>query len=326
MHCNPLPRLDQSPCDLRSSLLAHCRLKPGDIWHDPDGRHTVGCGDAADGRFIKALFGRRRATLAVQDPPYNIVMGQRLEADDYVAWCRQWIGATGSILADDASLYIWLGADQKQHFQPLPQFMLMMADSGFESRSLITMRNQRGYGTQKNWMAVRQELLSYTRGNPTFTVQYTDIPKTLKGYYKEVEGRRTENIERGRSDTIRASNVWVDVQQVFYRMAENVNGCYAQKPLKAIARIIAASSQAGDTVADFFSHAGTTLLACEQLERRCVTTDIDPLFAEISIRRLEQFRAIGRTGWQAGHPFEAEIGGPQAPSTKRTPHATDKQR
>ncbi len=46
-------------------------------------------------------------------------------------------------------------------------------------------------------------------------------------------------------------------------MEENVNGCYAQKPLKAIQRIIEASSNKNDLVTDFFSHSGTTLIASE---------------------------------------------------------------
>src|SRR6266511_1511586 len=186
--------------------------------------------------------------------------------------------------------------------------MLMMRESGFTSRSFITLRNQRGYGTQKNWMSVRQELLYYTKGSPGFTPQYTDIPKALKGYYKEVNGRMTENTERGRGDSIRAGNVWIDVQQVFYWMEENVNGSYAQKPLKAITRIIEASSSPGDTALDFFSHSGTTLLAAEMTRRRCLAMDIDPIFCEITIRRLENFRLSGRTGWQNSNPFAREWG------------------
>src|SRR5882672_4862709 len=155
-------------------------------------------------------------------------------------------------------------------------------------------------------MAVRQELLYYVKGNPGFNVEaeYTDIPKILRGYYKEVNGVATENTERGKSENIRAGNVWVDIQQVFYRMEENVSGCYAQKPLKSIERIIRASSAKSDLVVDFFAHSGTTLLASELNQRRCFTTDIDPVFCEIAIRRLEHFRATGRLGWQNGHPFE----------------------
>lgn len=313
MHYRPLPRLDTDTGAVRSSLLPHCRLRRGDIWRDPLGRHIVGCGDATDPAFIRRLFGKRRAALAIQDPPYNLVMGEKLPVEHYTMWCRRWIDSTSSILADHAALYIWLGADQDNHFQPLPQFMAMMADTSFASRSFITMRNQRGYGTQRNWMAVRQELLYYTKGNPPFTVQYTDIPKILRGYYKTIDGKRTENTERGRGDTIRPGNVWVDLQQVFYRREENVNGCYAQKPLAAIERIVLASSRAEDLVTDFFAHSGTTLVACERTGRGCITLDLDPVFAEITIRRLEHFRTTGRTGWQAGHPFEQELH-PNSPS------------
>ena len=100
--------------------------------------------------------------------------------------------------------------------------------------------------------------------------------------------------------------MWVDIQQVFYRMEENVSGCYAQKPLKAIDRIVLASSSPGDTVLDFFAHSGTTLLSCERHQRRCVTADIDPIYCEITIRRLERFRITGKTGWQNQNPFDIE--------------------
>lgn len=308
MKNNPLPRLDNNPA-LRERLLPFCRLQPGDVWDDPDGKHRVGCNDAADCDQIRGLVGDAKPTLAIHDPPYNLIAFELRSIGEFIEWCRKWIRNTTEGSAADASLYVWLGADQNDGFQPLPDFMLMMRDEPYKARSFITMRNQRGYGTQKNWMAVRQELLYYTKGSPVFHVdaEYTDIPKILRGYYKEVNGQKTENLERSRSENIRAGNVWVDIQQVFYRMDENVSGCYAQKPLKCIERIIAASSNPDDTVIDFFAHSGATLIAAEKLGRRCITTDIDPIYAEICIRRLERYRRSGRDGWQNGHPFEAEL-------------------
>lgn len=308
MKNNPLPRLDEES-EIRAQLLPHCRLAPGQVWQDPAGPHRVGCLDATNPDQIARLMNGDRAGLAIHDPPYNLAVFPRRSVAEYIAWCRQWVALTADNLAPDAALYIWLGADQTDGFQPLPDFMVMMRRfEQFRPRSFITMRNQRGYGTQKNWMAVRQELLYYARGEPPFAVQYTGIPKILRGYYKKVGGRRTENLERSKADTLRAGNVWVDVQQVFYRMAENVSGCYAQKPLKAIERIIQASSRPDDLVVDFFAHSGSTLLACEKLDRRCRTIDLDPLFCEITIRRLEHFRRTGQPGWQNSHPFEAELG------------------
>lgn len=306
MHKSPIPRLDQR-ADLHDALLAYCRLAPGEIWKDPVNGHKVGCIDATNDSDLQKLYGKDKSSLFIQDPPYNLVIFETKSVDEYIAWSRKWVGNQLLHAKEDVALYTWLGAHQDEGFQPLPEFMLMMREFPVKSRSFITMRNQRGYGTQYNWMAVRQELLYYAKGEPTFHVQYTDIPKILKGYYKEVGGKVTENTERSKSEFIRPGNVWVDIQQVFYRMDENVNGCYAQKPLKCIDRIVKASSDKGDLVSDFFAHAGTTLIASEMNDRKCYTTEIDPVFAEITIRRLEHYRKTGEPGWQNGNPFEAEI-------------------
>ena len=304
MDNNPLPNLDASP-ELREKLLAECRLAPGEVWECPESKHRVGCLDAADSHQVSELAAGNKISLAVHDPPYNLVVFEERTVGEFIDWCKKWIANTVGHLAVDASVYFWLGADQNNGFQPLPEFMIMMRDfDDLSSRSFITMRNQRGYGTQKNWMAVRQECLYYTMGNPVFNVQYTDIPKVLKGYYKEVGGNVTENIERSKSENIRASNIWIDVQQVFYRMQENVSGCYAQKPLKSIERLVLASSNEGDVVADFFAHAGTTLIAAEKHGRRCITCDIDPIYCEMTIRRLEHYRETGNEGWQNGNAFK----------------------
>ena len=308
MRNSPLPRLDASP-NTREQLLPHCRLQLGEIWTDPIHGHRVGCLDATNPDSIHRLMNGERAQLAIHDPPYNLAAFEFRSTGSFIDWCNKWISVTESVLTTDASLYVWIGADQNNGFQPLPEFMIMMRTHPFRTRSFVTMRNQRGYGTQNNWMAVRQELLYYVKGNPYFDVsaEYTDIPKILRGYYKQVNGEMTENLNRSHSNTIRAGNVWVDIQQVFYRMKENVSGCYAQKPLKSIERIIKASSNHSDLVIDFFSHSGTTLLASEILGRKCFTIDIDPIYAEITIRRLENFRSSHRKGWQNSHPFEAEI-------------------
>lgn len=304
----PLPRIDLDE-NLHKLLLPYCRLKFGETWNDPEGIHKVACIDASSEQNVLNIFEKDKAALAVHDPPYNFVAFEERKLEQFIEWSKAWISNTSNVLNENSALYIWLGADQNNHYQPLPEFMLMMKDSGFESKSFITMRNQRGYGTQKNWMAVRQELLYYIKGKPLFNIdaEYTEIPKILNGYYKTINGAVTDNFERGKSKNIRAGNVWVDVQQIFYRMEENVNGCYAQKPLKAIERIIKASSNENEVVTDFFSHSGTTLLGCERLSRRCITFDIDPVFCEISIRRLENFRAKNLLGWQNSNPFAEEI-------------------
>lgn len=305
-----LTRLDIDD-ELREKLLPHCRLKHGEIWEDSIEGHKVGVLDATSLKDTKKLFSEKKAKLVINDPPYNVVVGNantnnlsKIDIDEYMKFSRKWVECADSIMDSDSSIYIWIGADQNDGFQPLPEFMIMMREfKELISRSFITMRNQRGYGTQKNWMAVRQELLYYIKGKPHFNVLYTDIPKILRGYYKEINGRITENLERSKSNNIRPGNVWVDIQQVFYRMEENVPGAYAQKPLKTSDRIIESSSNEGDLIADFFGHSGGTLISSEKLNRKCYTMELDPVFAELMIRRLEHFRNTGKTGWQWNNPF-----------------------
>jgi len=304
----PLPRIDKDPI-LKKYLENYCRLKFGETWDDPEGMHKIACLDSSDQNSIYNLVDGRGIQLAVQDPPYNMIAFNKLHSEKFVEWCKNWIETTYKILDVNSSLYIWLGADQKNHFEPFAAFILMMKETNFQSKSFITMRNQRGYGTQKNWMSVRQELLYYTKGTPVFNIEkvYTDIPKLVKGYYKEVNGNLTENIQRSKSDKIRAGNVWIDIQQVFHLREENVNGCFVQKPIKALERIIEVSSKENDSVIDFFAHSGTTTLASEKLNRKSISIDIEPIYCEIAIRRLERFRKTDKLGWQNSNPFENEI-------------------
>ena len=307
-----LTRLDLDGA-LKERLQSFCRLKYGEIWEDAIRGHRVGVLDATNYENVEKIMSNEKAKLIVNDPPYNIVVGKnntknlfKKSLPDYMVFSRKWVKNAISIMARNAHLYIWIGADQKDGFQPLPDFLIMMRDfKELRTRNLITLRNQRGYGTQKNWMWVRQEVLYYVKGSPPFNVEaeYTDIPKILRGYYKKVNGKMTENFERSKSKYIRAGNVWVDIQQVFYRMEENVPGCYAQKPLKAIERIVSSASNKNDLVIDFFAHSGTTLLAGEKLNRKVYTFDNDPIFAELSIRRLERYRQTGKSGWQWNNPF-----------------------
>jgi site-specific DNA-methyltransferase (adenine-specific) len=295
----------------RESILPLCRLSYGEVWEDSVAGHKVGILDATKLDDVESIIEGERTPLMINDPPYNVKVGNantrnlsKTDLEAYLDFSRKWVSNAVSVMRPDAHFYVWMGTDYKDDFQPLPDFMILMRDfEQLKPRNLLTMRNQRGYGTQKNWMWVRQELLYYVQGAPSFSVVYTDIPKVVKGYYKEINGQLTENLERSRSDTIRPGNVWFDIQQVFYRMEENVPGCYAQKPLKAIERIVESSSREGDLVADFFAHSGTTLIAGERLGRRVYMFDVDPIFAEITIRRLEHYRRTGKTGWQWHTPF-----------------------
>ena len=60
------------------------------------------------------------------------------------------------------------------------------------------------------------------------------------------------------------------------------------KPISLLARLINNSSKPGELVLDAFGGSGSTLIACEQLNRCCYMCEIDPHFVDVIIERWEK--------------------------------------
>ena len=60
------------------------------------------------------------------------------------------------------------------------------------------------------------------------------------------------------------------------------------KPVKLLAIQIRNSSRMGETVLDLFGGSGSTLIACEQLGRKCRMVELDPKYCDVIIDRWEK--------------------------------------
>ena len=82
-------------------------------------------------------------------------------------------------------------------------------------------------------------------------------------------------------------SVWVDVAPVNSQAKEDTR--YAtQKPESLLERIIKASSNEGDLVADFFCGSGTTAAVAEKLGRKWIATDLGKFAIHTTRKRLIQ--------------------------------------
>ncbi len=61
------------------------------------------------------------------------------------------------------------------------------------------------------------------------------------------------------------------------------------KPVELVERAINNSSKTRDIVLDCFGGSGTTLIACEKLNRQCRMIELDPKYADVIVRRWEEF-------------------------------------
>jgi len=110
---------------------------------------------------------------------------------------------------------------------------------------------------------------------------------SYKQYLHESKGRQVEDIWGWEEDELNnsAGNVWEDMN-LSNPMAHERTGYATQKPEILIERIIKASSNEGDLVADFFCGSGTTGAVAEKLGRRWIMADLGRFAIHTSRKRL----------------------------------------
>ena len=70
---------------------------------------------------------------------------------------------------------------------------------------------------------------------------------------------------------------------------EHTGGHATPKPIALCSRAIKSSSREGEIVLDVFGGSGSTLIACEQLNRKCFMVELDPHYCDVIIQRWENF-------------------------------------
>jgi len=93
--------------------------------------------------------------------------------------------------------------------------------------------------------------------------------------------------------TKQLKDVWDDIQTfggVNKNLKEQFVGYPTQKPKELIRRIVLASTNEGDVVADYYLGSGTTAVVCKELNRNFIGCDINPKAIELTKSRLDAVR------------------------------------
>jgi DNA modification methylase len=62
-----------------------------------------------------------------------------------------------------------------------------------------------------------------------------------------------------------------------------------QKPVELICKALENSSKNEDIIIDCFGGSGSTLIACEKLNRKARVMELDPKYCDVIVKRWEQF-------------------------------------
>ena len=84
------------------------------------------------------------------------------------------------------------------------------------------------------------------------------------------------------------NNVW-HFKRTSNTEKEMTGGHATPKPIALCSRAILSSSRQGENILDVFGGSGSTLIACEQLNRQCYMMELDPYYCQVIINRWEQY-------------------------------------
>ena len=145
-------------------------------------------------------------------------------------------------------------------------------------------------GVNTRWFARKHDtILSYARqrGQHTFHVLRDGVFRT-EGLNYDEQGRPYKTTKRGRLYFHPDGPALTDVWSIPFlsTVSRERSGYPGQKPLALLDRIIRASSNPGELVADFFCGSGTTLVAAKRLGRRYLGCDSSARATAITRRRL----------------------------------------
>lgn len=278
--------------EVEPPAVVECRCKPGDVWVLGD--HRVLCGSATEESDYAKLLRGGVAQLLVTDPPYGVsYVGKTkdaltIEGDDrgdaeLHAFIAQSLRLAMANMAPGAAFYIF-HADSKGDV-----FRNAAREAGMRVREcLVWVKNVFVMGRQDYQWKHEPCLYGWKEGTHYFfdsRKESTVVEDGRPNIAKMSKADMRALLEEIYADKTATTAIHEDRPSV---SAEHPT----MKPVKLIARLIRNSSKPGWTVLDPFGGSGSTLIACEQLGRRCLTMEIDPQYCDVIIARWERLTGL----------------------------------
>lgn len=236
---------------------------------------------------VLPLLPTKFVDLLIVDPPYNLNKNfngkqfKRTSDDLYEEYTESWVRKVLPLLKETASIYVCCDWQSSC-------IIARVLMKYFHIQNRITWQREKGRGARHNWKNGMEDIWFATVSNHyTFNVDAVKIRRKVIAPYK-VDGlpKDWEETTIGNFRNTCPSNFWDDISIPYWSMPENT-AHPTQKPEKLIAKLILASSNAGDVVLDPFLGSGTTSVVAKKLGRQYVGIEESEQYCVWAEKRLE---------------------------------------
>lgn len=281
------------------------KAKPGDIYQL--GKHRLMCGDSTKLEDVQKLMGGNLADMVFTDPPYNVdytggtnealkIKNDNMDDSAFYNFLHDAFSCMLEVTKPGGGIYICHADSEGINFRSamvnagwlLKQCIIWVKNSLVLGRQDYHWRHEpilygwkpgaahKWYGGRKQDTVIEDsKFVTITEAGDGFNIHIDDGVNTVVFKVPSYE------IEYAADDF--GTTVWrVD------RPSRNVEHP-TMKPIELVARAIRNSSKKDNIVLDTFGGSGSTLIACEQLNRACYTMELDPVYVDVIIERWEQF-------------------------------------
>ena len=232
--------------------------KLGDIWKL--GKHKLICGDSTKLNTYEKLCKETKVDLYLTDPPYNVsyegktkdkltIQNDKQTDDEFIQFLSQAFVSADSVLKMGGAFYIWHSDSEGLNFR------LACIEAKWKLRqTLIWSKNSMVMGRQDYHWQHEPCLYGWKEGSS-------------HSWYSDRKQTTIIKYDRPTKSKLHPT----------------------MKPVGLMEYLVKNSSKQEDIILDSFLGSGSTLMACEKLDRICYGVELDPKYCDVIIKRWENF-------------------------------------
>lgn len=289
-------------------------VRDGEIWQL--GRHRLMCGDARSLADCRRLLDGKELDLIWTDPPYNVdyrgkagkIKNDKMSGSEFEAFLLGSFKAMHDALRPGGAIYV-----AHSEAGDGMVFRRTFINAGFRLAACLIWRKQSAVLGRGDYHFQHEPILyGWRRGaahrwygnrkqRTLLELEEPGLREMEDGSWQFCLGDRLYRLQ---GDALSVEELPTSVLDAPKPAKSELHP--TMKPVALIERMVANSSPRGGLVGDFFGGSGSTLMACERLNRAARIMELDPRFADVIIRRWQDYTGNSALRESDGRPY-AEI-------------------
>lgn len=261
------------------------KSKPGDIYQL--GNHRLMCGDSTQKEDVMRLMDNQVADMLLTDPPYNVnisnsdgmtIENDNMSDDNFKQFLNAAFQTASASLKKGGAFYIWHGDSETVNFRNACE------DNELSVRQcLIWVKNGFNFGRQDYKWKHEPCLYGWKNGASHYFIDEFNNPTVIEDNLN-IDLLKKEELKKLVEDLL-SDRVPTTIIHEDKPLKNDKHP--TMKPINLLSFQIKNSSKKEEIVLDLFGGSGSTLISCEQLNRKCYMMEYDPKYVDVIIDRWE---------------------------------------